>query len=90
MWFSLLLLKPVPVWLGVDFYNKRLSVRGFNQFWGYYAISDDLNNDRFITKEQYISLEDENLKGKSLGKDERTKENVIGSPLHPQISDRPT
>ena len=76
MWFSLLLLKPVPVWLRVDFYNKRLSVRAFNQFWGYYAIIDDLNNDRFITKEQYISLEDENLKGRSLGKDERTKKKM--------------
>ena len=50
--------------------------RGFNQFWGYYAIIDDLNNDRFITKEQYISLEDENLKGRSLGKDERTKKKM--------------
>jgi hypothetical protein len=53
LWFSLLLLKPVPVWLGVVFYNKRLSVmgnRGFNWFWGYYAIIDDLNNDRLITK----------------------------------------
>jgi hypothetical protein len=73
------LLKPVPVWLGVVFYNKRLSVmgnRGFNQFWGYYAISDDLNNDRLIIKGQYISLQDENLKGKSLRKDERTKKKM--------------
>ena len=76
MWINLLLLKPVPVWLGVDFYNKRLSVRGFNRFWGYYAIIDDLNNDRFITKEQYISLEDENVKGRSIGKDERTKKKM--------------
>jgi len=40
--------------LGVDFYNKRLSVmgnRGFNRFWGYYAKSDDLNNDRLTAKE---------------------------------------
>ena len=62
------MLKPVPVWLGVDLYNKRLSVRGFNQFWGYYAISDDLNNDRLTTKGQYISLQDEDLR-RSLGKD---------------------
>ena len=62
------MLKPVPVWLRVDFYNKRLSVRGFNQFWGYYAIIDDLNNDRLTTKGQYISLQDEDLR-RSLGKD---------------------
>jgi hypothetical protein len=40
------LLKPVPVWLGVVFYNKRLSVmgnRGFNWFWGYYAIVEALH-----------------------------------------------